>query len=148
MVLVAVGYGGVLTELLVRLVVRIHEVTAASVQPGLRRLDPEMVIAFPGQFALSAGALEYALGERDGSRNAISSHLLHRRLSVLVHIVTCLTHRSLYRYSVQFRGRVVVPGMERTGGEKHRRQPREEDPSDGSHGCVPPVAAPVRCLRR
>ena len=145
MVLVAVGHGGVLTELLVRLVVRVHEVTAAAVQPRLRRLDPEMVIPFPGQFALPACALQYALGERDGSRDAVLSHLLHRRLGVPVHIVTCLAHRSLYRYPVLFRSRVVVSGLEGTGGQNHGRQSREEDPSDGKHGFVPPLADPGRC---
>ena len=92
--LIAVGHGSVLAELLVRLVVRIDEIPAATVQPGLGRLDAEMIVSLAGQLALPAGALKDALGQSDRSRNAVLSHLLHRGLRVFVNIIARFAHRS------------------------------------------------------
>ena len=148
MVLVTVSDRGVLAELLVRLVVRVYEVTAAAVEPRPCRLDPEMIVTLPGQFTLSAGALEYALGQGDGSGDAVLAHLLHRRLGVFVHVVTCLAHSPLYRYPVQSGGRGVVPGLQGRGGNHHSRQTLKEESSDGSHGCAPPVLCHWPCPPR
>ena len=101
MMLVAVGHGSVLAELLVRLVVGIHEIPAAAVQPRFRSLDPEVVVALAGQLALAAGAFQDALCQRHGSRNAVLAHLLHRGLRVFVYIVARFAHRSFEGYRVQ-----------------------------------------------
>ena len=92
--LITVGHRGILAEFLVRLVVSIHEIPPASVKPGLRRLDSEMVVALAGQFALSAGALQDPLGQCDGCGNAVFPHLFHRRLGVFVYVVARFAHRS------------------------------------------------------
>lgn len=82
MMLVAVAHGIIPAEFFVGAVVRIDQVAATVLQPCGRSLDTEMVVSFPGQFALSVAAFQYALCEGDGSRYAVASHLLHGKFHV------------------------------------------------------------------
>ena len=61
MMLIAVTHAFVLAELLIRLVVRIDSILTAILQPRIRSLDAEVIVAFARQLALSVAALQNGL---------------------------------------------------------------------------------------
>ena len=73
--LIAVTHTFVLTEFLVGPIIRIDSILTAILQPRIRSLDAEVIVAFARQLALSVAALQNGLRQDDRGRNPIPPHL-------------------------------------------------------------------------
>ena len=104
--LITVAHAFVLAELLIGLVVRIDSILTAILQPRIRSLDAEVVVAFARQLTLSVAAFQYSLRQDDGGRNPIPPHLFFGFLRMLCGIRCILSHKSisLNLYVVLFPG--------------------------------------------
>ena len=97
-------------ELLVGLVVRIHEVTAAPVQPSLRRLDPEMVVSLGSQLRLAVTGLQQPLRQGNAGRDTGPVHFTHRGSGVFGNIFL-------------LRGFIGRNGQDGAHQDKHQEKP-------------------------
>ena len=90
--LIAVTHTFVLTEFLVGPIIRIDSILTAILQPRIRSLDAEVIVAFARQLALSVAALQNGLRQDDRGRNPIPPHLFFGFLRILCGIRCILSH--------------------------------------------------------
>lgn len=80
--LVGITRAVVAAKLLVGPVIGVNAVFATLRDPSRSGFDTEMVVLVQGQTALPVAALQYALCQGHGSRNAVLEHLLHRNVGI------------------------------------------------------------------
>ena len=92
---ITVTHAFVLTELLVGPIISIDTILTAILQPRIRSLDAEVIVAFARQLTLSVAAFQNGLRQDDGGGNPIPPHLLFGFLRILCGIRCVLSHKTI-----------------------------------------------------
>ena len=90
--LVRIAHAVVAAKLLVGLVIGVNTVFATLRNPSRSGFDTKMVVLVQRQTALPVAALQYALCQGHGSRDAVFAHLFHRKNGVFFRIFFILAH--------------------------------------------------------
>ena len=90
--LVRIAHAVVAAKLLVGLVIGVNTVFATLRNPSRSGFDTKMVVLVQRQTALPGAALQYALCQGHGGRDAVFAHLFHRKNGVFFRIFFILAH--------------------------------------------------------
>ena len=90
MMLIGISNIRILAKLFVWTVIGIYKIFASILNPAGGGFDPKMVVSLTGQFTLATGTFADTLCKRDRGRYAISAHLFHGILCILLDIFLIL----------------------------------------------------------
>ena len=90
--LVRIAHAVVAAKLLIGLVIGVNAVFATSRYPPGSGFDTEVVVLVQGQTALPVAALQHALCQGHGGRDAVLAHLFHRENGVFLRVFFILAH--------------------------------------------------------